>query len=82
MPSGFTRNPIRVQVEVDGYTWRIHGGRTNQRWHCHLVELVGPLPLDGPVTQPLRDKIRTALAKALEMPECEIARISADLILA
>ena len=83
MPSGFTRNPIRVQVEVDGYTWRIHGARrTGQRWHCHLVELVGPLPLDGPVTQPLRDKIRTALAKALGMDECEIARITADLILA
>ena len=82
MPSGFTRNPIRVQVEVDGYTWRIHGARTNQRWHCHLVELVGPLPLDGPVTQPLRDKIRSALAKALKLDECEIARITADLILA
>ena len=82
MPSGFTRNPIRVQVEVDGYTWRIHGARTKQRWHCHLVELVGPLPLDGPVTEPLRDKIRAALAKALALDESEIARIPADLILA
>ena len=82
MSSGFTRNPIRVQVEVDGYTWRIHGARTGLHWHCHLVELVGPLPLDGPVTQPLRDKIRTALAKALALNECEIARIPADLILA
>ena len=85
------KHPTRVQVEVDGYTWRIHDfhtfyeigrSRTNQRWHCHLVELVGPLPLDGPVTLPLRDKIRAALAKALEMPESEIARIPADLILA
>ena len=85
------KHPTRVQVEVDGYTWRIHDfhtfyeigrGRTNQRWHCHLVELVGPLPLDGPVTEPLRDKIRTALAKALELDESEIARIPADLILA
>ena len=85
------KHPTRVQVEVDGYTWRIHDfhtfyeigrARTNQRWHCHLVELVGPLPLDGPVTEPLRDKIRTALAKALEMPESEVARIPADLILA
>ena len=82
MPSGFTRNPIRVQVEVNGFTWRIHGARTGLRWHCHLVELVGPLPLDGPVTQPLRDKIRSALAKALALDECEIARIPADLILA
>jgi len=82
MPSGFTRNPIRVQVEVDGYTWRVHGAKAGQRFHCHLVELVGPLPLDGPVTQPLRDKIRTALAKALALDECEIARIPADLILA
>ena len=82
MPSGFTRNPIRVQVEVDGYAWRVHGAKAGQRWHCHLVELVGPLPLDGPVTQPLRDKIRTALAKALALDESEIARIPADLILA
>ena len=82
MPSGFTRNPTRVQVEVDGYAWRIHGARTGLRWHCHLVELVGPLPLDGPVTQPLRDKIRAALAKALALDESEIARIPADLILA
>jgi hypothetical protein len=73
----------RVSVEVDGFTWRIHGSRrTGQRWHCHLVELVGPLPLDGPVTEPLRDKIRAALAKALALDESEIARIPADLILA
>ena len=85
------KHPTRVQVEVDGYTWRIHDfhifyeigrGRTNQRWHCHLVELVGPLPLDGPVTEPLRDKIRAALAKALALDESEVARIPADLILA
>ena len=72
----------RVQVEVDGYTWRVHGAKAGLRWHCHLVELVGPLPLDGPVTEPLRDKIRSALAKALKLDECEIARITADLILA
>ena len=76
------KHPTRVQVEVNGYTWRVYGARTNQRWRCHLVELVGPLPLDGPVTQPLRDKIRTALAKALALDESEIARITADLILA
>ena len=82
MIPGHDKHPTRIQVEVDGFTWRIHGARTNQRWHCHLVELVGPLPLDGPVTQPLRDKIRTALAKALALDESEIARIPADLILA
>jgi molybdopterin biosynthesis enzyme len=76
------KHPTRVQVEVDGYAWRIHGAKAGQRFHCHLVELVGPLPLDGPVTQPLRDKIRAALAKALALDECEIARITADLILA
>ena len=76
------KHPTRVQVEVDGFTWRVHGARTNQRWHCHLVELVGPLPLDGPVTEPLRDKIRTALAKALALDESAIAPITADLILA
>ena len=76
------KHPTRVQVEVNGFTWRVYVAKAGLHWHCHLVELVGPLPLDGPVTQPLRDKIRSALAKALEMPECEIARIPADLILA
>jgi len=80
--SAHDKHPTRVSVEVNGYTWRIHGARTGLRWHCHLVELVGPLPLDGPVTEPLRDKIRAALAKALALDESEIARISADLILA
>ena len=81
--SAHDKHPTRVSVEVNGFTWRIHGSRrTGQRWHCHLVELVGPLPLDGPVTEPLRDKIRTALAKALDLPESEGARIPADLILA
>ena len=80
--SAHDKHPARVQVEVNGYTWRVHGGNAGLHWHCHLVELVGPLPLDGPVTEPLRDKIRTALAKALELPESEVARIPADLILA
>ena len=75
------KHPTRVQVEVDGYTWRVHGRRHGSRWHCHLVELIGALALDRPVDQPLRDRIRTALAKALEMDESEIARIPADLIL-
>ena len=81
--SAHDKHPTRVQVEVNGFTWRIHGSRrTGQRFHCHLVELVGPLPLDGPVTEPLRDKIRTALAKALDLPEAEVARIPAARILA
>ena len=80
--STYNKQTTRVQVEVDGYTWRVHGRRHGLRWRAHLVELVGPLPLDGPVTQPLRDRIRSALAKALALDECEIARISADLILA
>jgi len=80
--SSYDKHLSRVQVEVDGYAWRVHGAKAGLHWHCHLVELVGPLPLDGPVTEPLRDKIRTALAKALGMDECEIARITADLILA
>ena len=80
--SSYDKHLTRVQVEVDGYTWRVYGAKAGLHWHCHLVELVGPLPLDGPVTEPLRDKIRTALAKALALDECEIARIPADLILA
>ena len=55
MIPGHDKHPTRVQVEVDGFTWRVYGGKAGLHWHCHLVELVGPLPLDGPVTQPLRD---------------------------
>jgi len=51
-------------------------------WHSHLVELIGPLPLDCPVTPRLRSNLRTALAKALALDESEVARIPADLILA
>ena len=76
------KRTTRVQVEVNGYTWRIHGRRHGLRFHCHLVELVGPLPLDCPVTDSLRDKIRTALAQALKVDESEVAGIPADLILA
>ena len=78
----YNKQTTRVQVEVDGYTWRVHGRRHGLRWHSHLVELVGPLPLDCPITPRFRDKIRTALAKALELNESEVARIPADLILA
>ena len=79
--STHNKQATRVQVEVDGYTWRIHGRRHGLRWRAHLVELVGPLPL-AVMAPGLRDKIRTALAKALELDESEVARISADLILA
>ena len=76
------KRTTRVQVEVDGYVWRIHGRQHGLRWHSHLVELIGPLPLDRPVTPRLRSNLRTALAKALKMDESEVARIPADLILA
>ena len=76
------KSTTRVQVEVDGYVWRVHGRQHGLRWHSHLVELLGSLPLDRPISHPLRDKIRSALAKALKLDECEIARIPADLILA
>ena len=79
---GHDQKTTRVQVEVNGFTWRVYGARTGQRWHSHLVELIGPLPLDCPVTPRLRSNLRAALAKALEMPEAEVARIPADLILA
>ena len=80
--STFSKQITRVQVEVDGYVWRIHGRQHGLRWHSHLVELLGPLPLDRPISQPLRDKIRTALAKALALDESEVAGIPEDLILA
>ena len=79
---GHDQKTTRVQVEVNGYTWRVHGRRHGLRWRVHLVELVGHLPLDYPITPRFRDKIRTALAKALELNESEVARIPADLILA
>ena len=82
MHGRYARHPTRIQVEVNGYTWRVHGSQTGLLWHSHLVELIGPLPLDCPVTPRLRSKLRTALAKALEMDESEVARIPADLILA
>jgi hypothetical protein len=82
MKPGHDKKPVRIQVDVDGYTWRIHGARSGRLWQAHLVELVGPLPLDGPVTQPLRDKIRMELAKALQLEDDAVARISEDLILA
>jgi hypothetical protein len=80
--STFSKQITRVQVEVDGYVWRVHGRQHGLRWHSHLVELLGPLPLDRPISQPLRDKIRTALAKALALDESEVAGIPEDLILA
>ena len=80
--SAHNKYPIRVQVDVNGYTWRIYGAHYKRRWRCHLVELVGTLPLDCPVTPRLRSNLRTALAKALEMPESEVAGIPEDLILA
>jgi len=79
--SKHTRRPVRVQVEVAGYTWRIHGSRSGRLWQTHLVELVGPLPLDCSVTPRLRGILRTELAKALQIEEAEVARISEDLIL-
>jgi len=75
------KNFRRVQVEAGGYTWRVHCCKLKQRWQCHLVELVGPLPLTRPMTQVLRDKIRTELAKSLKLDEATIVRITADLIL-
>jgi phage baseplate assembly protein W len=80
----YAKRMTRVQVEVDGYTWRIHGRRRESRkyglrWQSHLVELIGPLPLDCPITLSLRNKIRSALATALNMDE--VPRIPVDLIL-
>ena len=67
---------------MGGYTWRVHGARSGRLWQAHLVELVGPLPLDRTITDQLRDKLRTALAQALMLDESAVARIPADLILA
>ena len=78
----FTRDPMRIQVEVAGYTWRVHGSRSGRLWKAHLVELLGPLPLDCSVTPQFRGIMRMELAKALQIEEAEGARISEDLILA
>ena len=76
------RQITRVNVDVGGYIWRVHGAQTGKLWQCHLVELVGTLPLDRPITDQLRNQLRTALAKVLVLDESAVARIPADLILA
>ena len=76
------RDITRIQVTVGGYTWRVHGAPAGRLWQCHLVELVGPLPLDRTISDDLRDQLRWALAKALRMDEDAVAQIPADLILA
>ena len=76
------RQITRVNVDVGGYIWRVHGAQMGKLWQCHLVELVGTLPLDRPITDQLRNQLRTALAKVLVLDESAVARIPADLILA
>ena len=79
---GHDQKTTRVQVEVNGFTWRVYGARTGLRWHCHLVELLGGERLDVPLNQKLLQQMREAVARHLNLEVTTVARIAADLILA
>jgi len=80
--TGYTRYPTRATVEANGYTWNIYGGAKNGRWQCHLVEMAGSLAYDGQMDNQLRNNLRGALAKALNIPYTQIMRITRDVIAA
>ena len=50
-------------------------------WHTHLVELLGAERLDVPLDQGLRQKIREAVAKHLDLEVADIRPITEDLVL-
>ena len=80
--AGHAANITRITIEVGGYRWRVHGGRVGRRWNVHLVELLGSERLDVPVNRRFLQKMREAVAKALDLEVDDVKRITADLILA
>ena len=76
------RKTTRITIEVGGYRWRVHCGRDGDRWHCHLVELLGGERLDVKLNQKLLQEMREAVARHLGLEVTDVARIAADLILA
>ena len=71
----------RITIEVGGYRWKVHGTKTGDMWHTHLVELLGAERLDVPLDQGLRQKIREAVAKHLDLEVADIRPITEDLVL-
>jgi hypothetical protein len=71
----------RITIEVAGYRWRVHGSKTGLIWHTHLVELLGAERLDVPLDQGLRQKIREAVGKQLDLEVADIRPITEDLVL-
>ena len=71
----------RITIEVAGYRWRVHGSKTGLMWYTHLVELLGAERLDVPLDQGLRQKIREAVAKHLDLEVADVRPITEDLVL-
>jgi len=71
----------RITIEVAGYRWRIHGSKTGLIWHTHLVELLGAERLDVSLDEGLRQKIREAVGKQLNLEVADIRPITEDLVL-
>ena len=71
----------RITIEVAGYRWRVHGSQVGLKWQTHLVELLGASRLDVPVDEGLRQKIREAVGKHLDLEIMGIRPIAEDLIL-
>jgi len=71
----------RITIEVAGYRWRVHGSKTGLIWHTHLVELLGAERLDVSLDEGLRQKIREAVGKQLDLEVADIRPITEDLVL-
>ena len=76
------KTTTRITIEAGGYRWLVHGGKEGNRWHSHLVELLGGERLDVPLNQKLLQQMREAVARHLGLEVTVVARIAADLILA
>ena len=79
---GHAARITRITIEVSGYRWRVHGAPFGRRWNVHLVELLGSERLDVSVNRAFLQKMREAVAKALDLEVDDVKRITADLILA
>ena len=80
---GLAARTTRITVEVGGYRWRVHGAisGTPSRWNAHLVELLGSERLDVALDRAFLQKMREAVAKALDLEVDAVKRITEDLIL-
>ena len=76
-PSQFTI----IDVKVDGYSWRVYGGKVGARWHSHLVEFMGPYPAPRLINKALLECIRAEIASSLTIKPEIIKHITRDLVL-